>query len=379
MRTPAAQAGALAVLLAAGALGPRGAEAQAGFYATPTLSVAEIYDDNLFSTPTRRRRDMISRVSPGLEAGYRSAPLTVLGRYQFDAELYADHPELNDAQARQEGGLELQSRPTPTLRLALSGAFWETQTANELNVATGLIVGRTRAQRLSLGTAAGWRLGPRTEVTAEAEAADDELAGGLSTRSYAAGARVERELTARDTGRVRYLFRRFVFDGDAASTSQAVLVGWRRALTPRTILELDGGPRRSDGSFDPEVSGSLRHRLRAGELALAYARTEGTSIGQAGTLTIESLTGLATWEPRRSLRLRAAPSVVRVEQARREAMVYGLGLEASYQVTRVVALEAAYGFTLQRGGTAPTTPPDEEITRNVVLLRITFASTYRLR
>jgi hypothetical protein len=340
--------------------------------------VGEVYDDNLFSTPTRRRADFISRFSPALEAGYRSAPLTLLARYGFDAEIYAQHPELNDAQARQEASVELQGRPTPTLRLALTGAFLETQTAGELNVETGLSAGRVRAQRMSLATSAGWQLGPRTEATAEGETADDEVAGGISTRTYTAGVRLERELTPRDAGRVGYTFRRFVFDGAETRTAQAALVGWRHVFTPRTSLLLDAGARLSDSSVSPEVSASLRHRLQRGELSLTYVRTETTAIGQVGTLTAESVTALAAWEARRSLRFRAAPGIFRTEQAGFEAMVYGLNLEASYQLTRGIALEATYGFTLQRGSTAATTPPDPEIARNIVVLRITFGSTYRL-
>jgi hypothetical protein len=379
MRTAAAPAGALAVLLALCGLGPRGAEAQPGFYATPTLSVAEVYDDNLFSTPIGREHDFISRFSPALEAGYRSAPLTLQGRYGFDAELYAEHPELNQPQARQEAAVELQGRPTPTLRLGLSGAFLETHTAGELNVETGLNVGRVRAQRVSLDGSAGWQLDPRTEATGEAGVADDEIEDGLRTRTYSAGGRLARQLTPRDAGHVGLTFRHFVFDEGETQTSQAAVVGWRHTFTPRATLELSAGPRFSDGTVDPEVSASLRYRLQTGELALTYARTQATSVGQVGTLTTESVTAPIVWEPRRSLRFRATPNAVRAEQAGLQAEVYTLSLEASYQLTRFVALEASYGFSLQRGSTASAALADQEITRNVIALRFAFTSTHRLR
>jgi hypothetical protein len=130
---------------------------------------------------------------------------------------------------------------------------------------------------------------------------------------------------------------------------------------------------------DAEVAAGLRHRIQSGELSLTYAHTETTNIGQVGALTIDNLTALVFWEPQRFLRVRAAPSVVRAEQAGREAMVYLLNFRASYQLTKFVALEVTYGFTRQRGSTEPTTLPNQEITRNVVALRITFTPTYRLR
>jgi hypothetical protein len=341
--------------------------------------VAEVYDDNLFSTSIRPEQDFISRFSPVLEAGYRSAPLTLLTRYAFDAEFYAEHPELDELLARQEASVELQGRPSPTLRLELSGAFVETLTASELNVGTGLAAGRARAQRVSMRTSAEWQVDPRTEATAEVEAADDDIETGISSQSYTAGIRLERQLTPRDGGRLTYTLRRFLFEGADTITSHAAQVGWRRALTPRTSLELDAGPRFSDGSVDTEVAAGLRHRIQSGELSLTYSRTETTNIGQVGALSIDNLTALVLWEPQRFLRFRAAPSVVRAEQAGREAMVYLLSLGASYQLTKFVALEATYGFTRQRGSTEPTTLPNQEITRNVLALRITFTPTYRLR
>jgi hypothetical protein len=378
MRTATAQAGALAVVLALGLPGPPGAEAQPGFYATPSLSVGEVYDDNLFSTPTGRQTDFISRFSPALEAAYRSAPLTLLGRYGFDAELYAEHPELNEAQVRQDASFEIQSRPTPTLRFGLTGFFRETQTAGELNVETGLAAGRERAQRLGVTTSAGWQLGPRTEATFDGEAADDAVTRGIDTRSYTAVAGLTRELTPRDVGRLGLTFRHFVFDGEETEMSEAVVVGWRRTLTPRTSVSLDAGPRFTDGSVDPEVSASLHHRLQTGDLSLTYARQQTTAIGQAGALTTDGLTALAAWEPRRFLRFRASPRVVRAERAGEEVMVYGLSLEASYQLTKAVALEARYDYAFQRGSTTPSAGADE-IARNIVVLRVTFASPYRLR
>jgi hypothetical protein len=380
MRAPAAWVGVLAVLLALGALGPCGAEAQPGFYATPRLSVAEVYDDNLFSASTRRERDFISRFSPVLEAGYRSVPLTLLTRYAFDAEFYANHPELDEPLARQEASVELQGRPNPTLRLALSGTFAEAQSASELNVETGLATDRVRAQRLSMTASARWQYDPRTEATVDGEAIDDEVEGEVSTRTYAAGVRLQRQLTARGAGRLGYTVRHFLFDGgEETITSQAATVGWRYAVTQRTNLELDVGPRVSDGSLDAEVSAALRHRLQSGELALTYAHSETTIIGEVGTVTFDSVTAGAWWEPRRFLRLRAAPSVVRAEQAGNEAMVYLLGATASYQLTKFVAIEAAYAFSFQRGSTEPTTEPNQEITRNIVALRLTFTPTYRVR
>src|SRR5438309_5030877 len=79
------------------------APAQTGYYLTPSLSVAEVYDDNLLFAPSAREHDFLTRTSPGLQSGYQSAPLTVAGGYSFDSEIYSRHSALTTAQMRQRG------------------------------------------------------------------------------------------------------------------------------------------------------------------------------------------------------------------------------------------------------------------------------------
>jgi uncharacterized protein (PEP-CTERM system associated) len=74
--------------------------AQAGFYVTPSFSVAEEFDDNVFVTSTGKRSDLITRFTPGIELGYYSEPFRLLARSSFDAEIFADNTQLNDATAQ---------------------------------------------------------------------------------------------------------------------------------------------------------------------------------------------------------------------------------------------------------------------------------------
>src|SRR3989454_11877340 len=101
----------LRVVFVAGVLLPSAAPAQTGYYLTPSLSVAEVYDDNLFYTPSPRTHDFFTRTSPGLKAGYQSAPLKVEGSYTFDSEVYSRHTELTHPLVRQRGLIELKATP----------------------------------------------------------------------------------------------------------------------------------------------------------------------------------------------------------------------------------------------------------------------------
>ncbi|MBI3029570.1 MAG: hypothetical protein HYY64_08675 [Candidatus Rokubacteria bacterium] len=378
---------AVAILPLAGALVPSVAAGQPGFYVTPSFSVGEVFDDNLFSTPSRRQKDLISRFTPGIEAGYRSAPLTLLGRYAFDAEVFLDHPELDAPQARQELALQIISRPTrsPSLTLSLDGAFTETETPGQLNVETGLAAGRVRARRLSASPAIAYRFDPLTEGVADYTHTLDEQSEGVDTRTHIGDLRLDRRLTPWDTGSLGYTFRRFTFDlgrfpfdGDETVTSHTFTLGWTHRPTALTTVTLRGGPRVSEGAVDPDVLASIRQRLRLGELSFSYSRSETTVIGRAGTVSVEAFTLSATYDPLPRLRLYAAPAVFRASSDDLEATVYRMDFEATYRIRSWLSLTGAYAFQLQRGGIDAGTSPDQEILRNVMLLRLTIEYPYRV-
>src|SRR2546425_12681219 len=110
LRVVSAQAIVAGVLLPTPAtaqfIPPTVTTAQTGYYLTPSLSVAEVYDDNVFFTPSPRTHDFLTRTSPGLKAGYQSAPLTVEGSYTFDSEICSQHSELPTPLGRQRGSIE---------------------------------------------------------------------------------------------------------------------------------------------------------------------------------------------------------------------------------------------------------------------------------
>ncbi len=375
---------ALAIMPLAGVLVPSAAAGQAGFYVTPSFSVAEVYDDNVFSAPSRRKTDLISRFSPGIRAGYQSTPLTLLGGYTFDAEVFSKNPELTTAQARQEASLELRSRPTPLLTLGLESVYTETQSPGELNVGTALAVGRVRAQRLAFRPTLAYEFDPLTTGTGDYTFAKDELSGGVSTRAHTASLGLDRRITPRDTGSLGYSFSRFDFDSDETTTSQAFTLGWTRAVASRTQITLRGGARVTEGSPGPEVAASIRHRLERGEVSFAYSRTQTTSIGQAGTISTESFAAAATYRLLADLVVRAAPSFFRDTGRDLEAKVYGMNLDVTYQITQWLSLQGSHAFSFQEGslssagGVSGQDISRQDISRNVLILRLIATYPFRV-
>jgi hypothetical protein len=176
-----------------------------------------------------------------------------------------------------------------------------------------------------------------------------------------------------------YVGRQFAFTGFPALTSHAFTLGWSHELTPRTTLTLRGGPRLTEGAVDrlPEASASIRHTLKSGELLLAYASTSTTVIGQAAAAKAQSITGKATTELLPKLVLSVGPAVYWISSDAFKSTVYSALLEASYQLTKTLALQASYLYSFQRGSfnplTGPAGPTNMDIVHNIFLIRLTVA------
>lgn len=62
---------------------------------SPSFSVSESYNDNLFFTETNREADFTTLVGPSFKLAYESLNLTLEGVYRGAAEFHARHPEAN--------------------------------------------------------------------------------------------------------------------------------------------------------------------------------------------------------------------------------------------------------------------------------------------
>ncbi len=360
------------------------APAQTGYYLTPSLSVAEVYDDNVFYTTSPRTHDFLTRISPGLKAAYQSAPLTVEGSYTFDSEIYSQQQELTTAQMRQRGSIELKATPDQVLTLSVAGAYYQTRTPQELNLTTGLAARRVLAERYTASPGFTYRFDPLTTVKGDYTFSKDLLAGGITIDSHIENLTLDYRLSPRDTVGPGYVGRQFAFAGFPALTSHAFTLGWSHELTPLTTFTLRGGPRLTEGTIDrlPEALASIRHTMKNGELSLSYASTLTTVIGQAAAAMAQSITGKATTELLPKLVLSVGPAIYRVSSDAFKATVYSVVLEASHQLTKALALQASYQYSFQRGSfnpqTGPTGPTSVEILHNIFLIRLVATSPTRV-
>jgi len=358
-------------------MGPRAA----GFYVTPSFSVSETYDDNIFFSSSQQQDDFISRFTPGVKAGYQSEPFTLLGSYSFRSAIYADHPSLDAALESQLGSLELRYRPTEVLTLGFDGAYSRTEIASELNqpnpalpfipvqATAGVQVTRVRTTFYSLMPSIAYRFNPLTRGSASYDYVVFE-GGGISTTAQDVVLGLDRDITPRDTALLKSYYRHFETEtsGSSASStlsssqeSYAVTLGWKHRFTERWDVTAQAGPRISEGTgiagetVGVEANAAVNWRFQRGTATLGYSRTELTAAGVGGGLRSESIFASVAVELVRLLHLSLTPRWVQDTpegggaQTTGTITIYSVDATATYQLTRWLSARLSYQYSDQVG------------------------------
>jgi hypothetical protein len=191
-----------------------------------------------------------------------------------------------------------------------------------------------------------------------------------------------------DMGSIGYLLRYFRFTGDSFSgddtvTSQSVLLGWTRQITPSTRMELRAGPRFSSNTVNAEAALSVRRELKHGEVALTYARTQDISTGVGAAVDTNSLAGSLTYRLLPFLRVSAEPLFARNSSEDSDANVYQIRLSSLYQINKWLSLQGSYYFSVQQGSLDSNTLEepnnDDNIHHTVIFLGFVISYPYRIR
>jgi hypothetical protein len=358
--------------------------AQAGWYLIPSFQFTEEFDDNILGKTSGQRSDFISRFSPGLQAGYRSDPLTLLASTSFDAEVFANNPQQNDAMSGKHAGMNLKYLPIKPLTLSLDVGYTETRSLSTLTAiltpavpanttpavpanttpdvpanttpavpANTLEFGRQRTTVLSASPSVAYQFTPLTSGTSGYSYTQTTLEGGITNTGHQGRLGLSHQFTPLDSGMFDYGLN--VFEDSTSSTtttSHALTLGWNRKLTPQTTVSVQAGPRFSGGTVSPELHGLLAHQFKMfdqrAQATLGYSRSEGFVIGQAGSVSTESVTGTIGFEPLRSLQINLGASFTTFSGGTRtDTTTYAVTAGASYQILRWLAARASYGFGFQ--------------------------------
>jgi hypothetical protein len=413
---------------------PLPAWAQAGFYVTPSLALGEVYDDNIFATPSNqpppqpgspppqgRQSDFIFRVTPAVLVGYQSKPFTLLGGYSITGEEYAKESNLSTIPAAQNATLETTYVAYPLLALSLSSGYLQSEQAQQLNAPesqtvtgiqpTALQGQRARTSAYHVGPSASYKIDQLTTAVTGYDFSHTQQVGQPSSDTHQVSASLDRRITPLDTADLVYTFRRFSFPQSASPAaapptgeaptetptpsppqpndvtySNAVTLGWTREVTPRTRISLGGGPNFTEGSVKPVAFANISYKLSRGLLGFGYNRTQTTAVGVSGTIDTASYTGTASYQPMLDMVVTTSLFFYRNSQSGTDSQpgtdsdVYGATLSARYRILKWLSLIGSYAFSYEDGSLGTLTNPGgrSHIYRNIVGIGLEASQPYRV-
>jgi hypothetical protein len=339
-----------------------------------------MYDDNIFRSISGRKDDFISRIGAGLEGGYESRPLTLLGHYRMTSEIYAKNPDLSNAFSQQDAGFDFTYLPTRLWTLGLSGGVVDTDRPETLNAPTGVLGNRERARNYYFSPSLVHLYDAITTLSAIYTYSNTEESQGGTTESHTALLVADRQLSERDVLHLGYTFRDFIVsgggeDGSEDETAHIPTIGWSRVLTPLTSFTANIGPRfSSTGKVTPEALLTVLRTLRNGEIVFTYKRTQYVIIGEGPPVTTD-IVKLA-WDRffSNQLFVTVSPAFYNDSGGQNSTKVYELDLAVTYQINKWLMLRGSYQFTYEEGRvfeTGPTTTATGDVYRNLVLLELT--------
>ena len=360
----------LATLVTLTALSPI-AVAQSRFTIVPSLSIAGVYDDNLFAETDSSAGKMM-QLRPSLEGNFESPRLMLISLYSQDM-LRSNFSSLNTLDARRHAFLNMGFKSSPLTTWGLEARYDRSETPGEIEFDTGILGARRTAQRFQLSPTFVRRLNPRAVFTAGYDLTRENELDLPSGTLHQARLSVSRELTSRSAIVGTYLSRYFV-DPFSHSTSQSILGGWTREMAPRTHLSLYAGPRVTSyrSGLKPEVSASLRRDTNRIDLAADYWHGETIILGIPGPVAVDSgalriaRPFLSRWELGAGL---GATDITTIDF--REARVYRSTLIGSWTSHGMYSVSASYGLDYQQGDIRRRL--DENVLRHVFRVSVTVA------
>lgn len=363
----------LATLAVITALSPA-VSAQTRFTFVPSLSIAGVYDDNLFATEEGSAGKML-QVRPTVEGNYESPRLKFLSLYSQDM-LRSNFSTLNTVDARRHAYLDTEFRSSPLTTFGVVGRYDRSETPGEIELDTGILGARRTAQRWQLSPTLVRRLNPRSVITAGYDFTRENELDTPSGTLHQGRVALSRELTPRSAIVGTYLARYFV-DPLGESSSHSVLAGWTREMAPHTHLSLYAGPRVSSyqSGVKPELSASLRRDTNRFDVRADYWHGETIILGIEGPVAVDSGSLRITWPFRSRWEFGTHLGATDIDTLDfREARVYRSALLASWTSRGMYSVSASYGVDYQQGDIRRRL--DDNVLRHV--FRVSFTVAPRL-
>ena len=314
--------GIIVVWLTLVAVAAYGQEPSQRLTLTPSLSLGERYDDNIFETQTDKQHDFITVLSPGIRVQYLPTAPTLGTQLDFDyhadIEFYADHSSQNNVGHRLS--LTLASPLAPSLQVSMRESLVITTNplarGEQLFSPTGFRPASQQQSERTLSNQAEGRadirLGGRTSLGVLFRNLIDnvDIPEELDEFRYTVGTDLGYLINVARNSRVfvGYLvtFETFRANGtaplgssDAAFQVHAIGTGVRHELTPTLALDAALGynfttsdASQKDGHNGFAMNAMLTKTFHNGQASLGYVRRFSAD-GSTGNVTNEDTVSVA--------------------------------------------------------------------------------------
>ncbi len=340
----------------------------------PAVSLSLSHDSNLFLT--NHSGDTLAHVRPSFDAGYESLNREIHGFLAFEAQRSATYPALNMLAAERTAVINARVRTSPRMQIGLSGRHDRTDSPSELNLESGVLLGRQIGARTQVTPSASYRLKLRTTAMAQYDWTRESLSGSLRQSLHAVRTGMDYASSARTQWGGRYVARSFVGSPLGSEYSHTLLFSWSHQVTPGANASVQLGPRVSSyRGISPEVLASFLHRPPGQRFLVDYWHGETIVLGVPGPVGIHSGPTRTSWLLGNDLEIGTLIGVFRsTSLSDRRAVVYHGGVGGAWTVREMYTVTAAYRADYQRGDLRGQLPPDGHVTRGAVRVGVTIAA-----
>ena len=356
-----------------------------GVTLTPSISVSEEYNDNIFLNNRTRQWDLITGVTPAMTLYVNRRSYRLSGGVSFTGELYQRETRFNDAFKSQNFVANGFYQAAPQLALTVFDSFARGRNTS-LVASQSFATGRQESWSNTFGPGMTWQMTPQSSLDLAATYGLLRFEGagsGIDSDTYALLSSLRHVITPRLTGIIGYGFTYLDLQGGEPSRTHSPTLGFSYRLTPSLIGSANGGPAITEiggaTSLTPAVSASLVQTLRIGSASVQYTRAVGAAGGLGGTTETQTASGtltLSTWQ--RGLLIVLSPvyttaeSVSRQQTGRIDVKALTLNLGVTYQVARFVNVFGGYTFFQQRTGGASSVTTEVDVDQNRVRFGLQF-------
>jgi hypothetical protein len=327
---------------------------------TPSLTITEEFNDNVFQNNMNKHSDFITQFTPGLTLQMQHPGFQLLAGYNFTAEIYAKETELDNAANRQNFFANLSYQLTPNVTLALTEGFHADRNTNLTSI-SAVSSGRQQSFSNVFAPSMSVQLTQRTSWRLSGAYTLQRFSGQGSQDSdiYRIGTGVSYALTPRLTVTADYDFGYLDIQQEPTTLTHTPRVGGTYQITRTLSASLSGGPSvvvtDRDTTLSPSVSARVVKQMSWGSMGAFYDRAVGTTGAFGGPSDNQTFGGNITvltlvrglfvdFSPRYSIS--KTESVARTSS---DINALTLSVVARYQITRYIGLVGSYTFLHQRG------------------------------